>query len=70
MDVIRHRPAKLLVKRYLPHGRLNQIRPAHDFRNALEMVIDNHRQVIGKQTITTVNNKIFTRQAFIRLNCS
>lgn len=68
MNVIRHRPAKLMIKRDLPYGRFDQVRPAHNFRHALEMIVDDHRQVIRKQTITTVNNKIFTCQTFIRPN--
>ena len=52
MKVTRYRPAKLLIQRYLPHGRFDQVCPAHNFRDALEMVVDDHGQVISKQTIT------------------
>jgi hypothetical protein len=34
------------------------------------MVVDDHGQVISKQTITTVNNKIFARQTFIGTDLS
>lgn len=68
MNVIRRRPAKLVIQRYLPHRRLNQIGPAHNFGDALKVIIYHHRQVIGKQSVTAVNNKIFPRQALIRLN--
>ncbi len=31
------------------------------------MVIDHHRKVIGEQSVTTVNNKVFLRQTRLRL---
>ena len=68
MNVVRCRPAKLVIQRYLSHGRLDQIRPAHNFRHALKTIVDDHRQVIGEKAVTAVNNKILTRQTFIGMN--
>ena len=68
MNIVRCRPAKLVIQRDLPYGRLDQIRPAHNFRHALEMIVHHHGQVVGEQAIATVNNKILTRQTFIGMN--
>jgi hypothetical protein len=55
----------MLIQRNLPHRRLDQIRAADNFRDALKMIVHHHRQVIGEQAIATVDNKILTRQTFI-----
>ena len=68
MNVIWHFPAKKLVQRDLPHCRFDQICPADNFAHALEVIIHHHRQVIGKQTITAMNNKIYTRQFLVGVN--
>ena len=65
VDVIRRCPAKLMIKRYLPHRRFNQIRSAHNFRHALEMIVHHHRQVIGEQAVAAVDDEIFTGKTFV-----
>lgn len=65
MEVVRCLPAKMLIQRNLPHRRLNQIGAADDLGDPLKVVIDHHRQVVGKQSVATVDNKIFSRQRLV-----
>ena len=65
MDIVRRLPAKMLIKRYLPHRRLDKIGAADDFADALKMIVHYHRQIIGEQPIAAVDNEIFPRQRLI-----
>ena len=68
MNVIRRCPAKLMIQRYLSHRRFDQICPAHNFRDALETIVDDHGQVIGEKAVAAVNNKILAREALISMD--
>lgn len=50
------------VKRNLAHGRLDEIGSAHNMIHALKMVINDHRQIVGKQPVAAADNKIFFGQ--------
>ena len=68
MNIVWRLPAKLLIQRNLPHRRFYEIGAAHNFRHALEVVIYHYREVIGKQPVAAVNNKIFASKLRVSLN--
>ena len=55
----------MLIQRNLAHRRFDKIRPADDFADSLEMIVHDHRKIIGEQTVAAVDNEIFPRQRLI-----
>ncbi len=55
---IRHRQPQRPKQQNLPRRGLQQIRPAHNFRNFHRRIIHHNRQLIGRNIIPPPNNKI------------
>ena len=68
MNIVRRLPAKLLIQRDLPHRGFDKIGAAYNLCYALKVVINHHGEVIGKQPVATVNDKIFACKLWICLN--
>ena len=67
MQIAWLRIAQMLIQRDLAHRRLDQIRTADDVIHALKMVIDHHRQILGKQPVAAADNEIFFGECGIGL---
>lgn len=68
MDVVRHLPAELLVQKDLSHHGFDKIGAVYNLCYALRVVINHHSEIIGKQPVATVNDKIFARKLWICLS--
>ena len=68
MNIVRRLPAKLLIQRDLPHRGFDEIGAANNLRYALKVVINYHGEVIGKQPVAAVDDKIFTSKLRVSLN--
>ena len=58
MHVCRGSIAKQLLQPDLPLGGVHDVDATHDFRDALEFVVDDHGELVGDQAVAASNDKV------------
>lgn len=58
VQVARDGQAEDFMQEYLARRRVEQVGPAHDFVDALLRIIDDHRELVGEETVSPAYDKI------------